>query len=109
MRRKYTPVIRYEYEVKGHRFTSSKVAFGLAPRGPKGWAEQEVKAYSKGQVVKVRHHPVEHGIAVLETSTNFSPFGLLACPFIAWLGIVLVRYGARIRRENPNKALPKGV
>ncbi|MBT7852027.1 MAG: DUF3592 domain-containing protein [Opitutae bacterium] len=97
--RKYTPVIRYEYEVKGHQFTSAKMAFGLA-KGSKGWAEMKVKEYSKGQSVDVRHHPVKHGIAVLETSTSFNPLGLLACPFIAWLGIVLVRYGLRIRRQE---------
>ena len=98
-RRKYTPIIRYEYEVNGHQFTSAKVAFGLAA-GSKGWAEKKVTEYTKGQSVEVRHHPVKHGIAVLETSTSFNPLGLLVCPFIAWLGIVLVRYGVRIRRQE---------
>lgn len=55
--RKYTHVIRYDYEVKGHRFTSARLAF--SPQGgSKGWAEQKVREYSKGQTVEVRHHPV---------------------------------------------------
>jgi hypothetical protein len=95
--RKYTPVIRYEYEVEGNRFTNDRLAFGLSI-GSKGWAEQKVKEYPRGQAVEVRHHPNKHGTAVLETSASFNLLGLLASPFIAWFGVALVRNGTRIRR-----------
>jgi hypothetical protein len=97
--RKYTPVIRYEYEVNGHRLTNDRLAFGLA-RGTKSWAEQKVKEYPKGQAVKVRHDPLKHGTAALETSTVFNPLGVLASPFMALSGFALLRYGTRARRQE---------
>jgi len=97
--RKYTPVIRYEYEVNGQRFTNDKLAFGLTT-GSKGWAEQRVRNYPKGKAVDVHHHPVKHGTAVIETNTVFNPLGLLASPFLAWLGFALLRYGTRARRQE---------
>lgn len=97
---RYAPVIRYEYEVEGRRYTNDRYQFGKEERLSESTAGKIVSNYNKGETVEVFYHPEDPQKSTLLTSTSFNPFGVLFGPVVVLAGFFTARYGFRSLRSK---------
>jgi len=99
-RRYYRPMITYEYQVAGQRYTNNQLAFGSRSLSEGGAAVQTrayetVAQYTVGGPVKVHHHPRNPARSVLEIRSVMAKWLVLA-GLIFWFagtiaaGVVLI-------------------
>lgn len=70
----YTPVVRYEYHVDGHKHTSARVSFGDASTSHSSDAQKVVARYPAGSSITVHYSPKDPASSVLEagiTGANY--------------------------------------
>jgi|GEM_PF-1941469 len=89
----YKPVIRYEYTIKGHRYTSQRVNI-MQDSASYSWAERVVDRYPVGRKCKAWFDPQKPEVAVLDRTASFIPSGLMlfTLPFFA-VGFGVLRSG----------------
>ncbi len=89
----YKPVVRYEYMVSGHRYTSQRVNI-MQDSASYSWAERVVDRYPVGRKCKAWYDPQKPQEAVLDRTASFIPSGLMlfTLPFFA-VGFGVLRSG----------------
>ncbi len=74
----YYPKIAFHYQVDGHNFTSSRIAFGTGDSGGKmKWAQKVISKYPVGNKVTVYYDPQDPQYGVLEAGMTWRSVFLL--------------------------------
>jgi len=94
----YTPKVTYRYTVDGQTHTTDNVFPGQFDRsdGDRGWAQDIVNDYSRGQTVQIQRSPRKPGKAYLRNDdgmpaawligAGYVPVGLAAGGWYIWVG-----------------------
>lgn len=69
----FAPVVRYDYEVGGRRYSGERLRPGYVKVGSNAAAERMLQRYPVNQAVPVRYDPAHPGSSVLELETSSSP------------------------------------
>ncbi|MFO1015022.1 MAG: DUF3592 domain-containing protein [Caulobacteraceae bacterium] len=82
----HVPEVRYEYEVAGKAYKSTRVKFG-GWRGSRELAHQFIAGYPPGKEVSVKYDPKNPGNAVLDTAGDITTYKKIAWGFFGLFAV----------------------
>lgn len=96
-KRLYTPVVRYEYTVDGHRHTSGRVSFADASTSRSSDAEKVAARYPAGSSVTVHYSRKDPASSVLEAGSTGANY------FLPLMGLGFFGAGLWFFRTSPKR------
>ena len=83
----FSPVVRYNYEVAGRKYSGDRLRPGYVKVGSRSAAERMLQPYPVGASVPVRHDPADTSSSLLDLETSSAPM------MTAVVGAMLILFG----------------
>ena len=95
----YYPKVGFQYLVDGHKYNSSRIAFGTGDTGgSEKWARKIVNRYPTGKTVTVYYNPQDPQYGVLESGVTWRSIIFLLAGIVFFV-VGLLCVGAKLRRN----------